>query len=163
MIKDGALKPIKTWNYTSESSFYVANEVDEIQTPMLGFYGTQIAVQWKPNHLAKIMECKNGGVAPDIELVGIFVCFIKLRLRSLEMITSIKIQRTQTAPRPSHRSARTSQWRALFNTMKVGDWFVVDKQYHSRLCNAGQLYLKGKYSLYKHPEQNDQYIFLRQK
>ena len=80
MMKDGALKPIKTWNYTSESSFYVANEVDEIQTPMLGFYGTQIAVQWKPNHLAKIIECKKGGVAPDIELVGNFIFSMRKNL-----------------------------------------------------------------------------------
>ena len=79
------------------------------------------------------------------------------------MFDSIKIQRTQTAPRPAKPRGRISKWKALFGSMKVGDWFVVDKQYHSRLCNAGQLYLKGKYSLYKHPEQNDQYIFLRQK
>jgi hypothetical protein len=44
MMKSGVLKPIKTWNYTSESLFYVANEIDEIHTPMLGFYGIQITV-----------------------------------------------------------------------------------------------------------------------
>lgn len=79
------------------------------------------------------------------------------------MIDSIKIERSKTAPRPSKRSTRQSTWRALFNTMKVGDWFIVDKEFYSRVGNAGQLYLKGKYSLYKHPEKESKYIFLRQK
>ena len=77
------------------------------------------------------------------------------------MIDLIKIERTKTAPRPSNRKARTSTWRTLFNTMKVGDWFVVDKKFYARVGNAGQLYLKGKYSLYRHPDKENKYIFLR--
>ena len=79
------------------------------------------------------------------------------------MFDTIKIQRTEIAPRPAKRTGRASQWRALFNTMKVGDWFVVDNANYAKVCNAGQLYLKGKYSLYKHPESEGQYIFLLRK
>ena len=77
------------------------------------------------------------------------------------MLDTIKIERTACAPRPSNRKPRTSKWRILLDSMKAGDWFVVDKKYYQRVSNAGQLYLRGKYRLYKHPETEGQYIFLR--
>jgi hypothetical protein len=79
------------------------------------------------------------------------------------MLDTIKIRRVELAPRPAKRTGRSSRWRALFNDMKVGDWFVVDKKHYSKVGNAGQLYLRGKYSLYKHPETEGQYIFVRTK
>jgi hypothetical protein len=45
--------------------------------------------------------------------------------------------------------------------MKIGDWFVVDKEYHPRIGASANIYLKGKYTFYMHPEEKDKYVFLR--
>lgn len=79
------------------------------------------------------------------------------------MIDQIKIERNKPAPRRAWGHSRTSNWKTLFESMKAGDWFVVDKSYHHRLGAAGSAYLKGKYSLYRHPDQESKYIFLRLK
>ncbi len=76
------------------------------------------------------------------------------------MIELIKIERDKTAPRRKYGHGR-SNWKLLFESMKVGDWFVVGKEYHHRLGAAGSAYLKGKYSLYMHPDQKEKYVFLR--
>ena len=77
------------------------------------------------------------------------------------MLDTIKVERTASAPRPSNTRTRRSKWRVLLHSLKVGDWFVVDKKYRARVRNAGQLYLRGKYSMYMHPKSEGQYIFLR--
>jgi hypothetical protein len=43
--------------------------------------------------------------------------------------------------------------------MSVGDWFVFDSKYHASFSTAGVTYARGRYSLYKHPENEAQYVF----
>lgn len=79
------------------------------------------------------------------------------------MIELIKVERNKTAPRRMFSHSSTSNWKTLFASMKAGDWFVIDQKYRGRLGAAGNSYLKGKYTLYKHPEQNEKYVFLKLK
>jgi hypothetical protein len=76
------------------------------------------------------------------------------------MIELIKIERDKTAPRRKDRRIE-SNWKLLFDSMKIGDWFVVDKEYHPRIGASANIYLKGKYTFYMHPEEKDKYVFLR--
>jgi len=77
------------------------------------------------------------------------------------MIELIKIERNKTAPRRKHARGKSSNWKILFESMKVGDWFVLNKEYRQRIGAAGTAYMKGKYSLYMHPEKQGKYVFLR--
>jgi len=83
-----------------------------------------------------------------------------MKYRTMET-DSIKIERNKTAPSPAKRRGRKGKWNPLFASMRVGDWFVVDKINRSRVSQNASLYLKGKYSMYKHPENEEQYIFVR--
>ncbi len=76
------------------------------------------------------------------------------------MIELIKIERDKTAPRRKTRHAK-SNWKLLFESMKVGDWFVVGKEHHPRVGASANTYLKGRYTFYMHPDQKDKYVFLR--
>lgn len=66
---------------------------------------------------------------------------------------------------PVNKSSRSthSRWRSLFEEMRVGDWFVLPKPHHARVQGAAHAYLKGRYSLYKHPESSEHYVFLKTK
>lgn len=79
------------------------------------------------------------------------------------MIEAIKVERTKPAPRRLNTRRRSSEWRSLFESMKIGDWFVVDKSERTRLGAASQAYMKGRYSLYLHPEKSDTYVFVKNK
>jgi len=78
------------------------------------------------------------------------------------MIEVIKIERNKPAPRRKFGNGK-SNWKELFDSMKVGDWFVIDTSYRARVGVAANAYLKGKYSLYMHPEKDSKYIFTRLK
>ena len=45
--------------------------------------------------------------------------------------------------------------------MKTGQWFELHEKYKDRVQAAAAAYLKGKYSLYKHPKKREVYVFLR--
>ena len=66
---------------------------------------------------------------------------------------------------PVNKSSRSthSRWRSLFEEMRVGDWFILPKDHHSRVQQAAYHYLKGRYSLYKHPSVANYYVFLKTK
>jgi len=79
------------------------------------------------------------------------------------MIEAIKVERTKPAPRRLNTRRRSSEWRNLFESMKVGDWFAVDKSVRTRLGAACTLHMKGRYNLYLHPEKPDTYVFVKTK
>lgn len=73
------------------------------------------------------------------------------------------IIKSTKAPVQHHSRSGRSKWRDLFEEMKVGEWFVLPKADHAKAQNAGFTYLKGRYSLYKHPTMKDYYVFLKVK
>lgn len=67
------------------------------------------------------------------------------------------------APTNRHSRSGTSKWRDHFEAMQVGDWFVIPKKDYGKVQNAANKYLRGRYSLYKHPEIADRYVCLKRK
>ena len=75
---------------------------------------------------------------------------------------AIKIRKTP-APVKLVRRSKSSAYRDLFEQMSAGNWFYVPKADYHKLQNAGQLYMKGNYSLYKHPRRPNTFVFKRLK
>ena len=69
------------------------------------------------------------------------------------------IIKDKKAPVQGHRKSGTSFWRDLYESMDVGDWFVLNKDEHSRVGKSANTYLRGRYRLYKNSEQEGTYIF----
>lgn len=63
------------------------------------------------------------------------------------------------APRRTTSSPNVSGYKELFGKMKVGQWFVVDASDKLRFNASANEYLKGRYSLYKHPTRKNKYVF----
>ena len=81
------------------------------------------------------------------------------------MNIQFEIFKSSVVPAPicTYRKNASSQWRDLFEAMGVGDWFVLPTEDHKKACNAAGKYLRGRYSLYKHPETANFHIFLKTK
>jgi len=75
---------------------------------------------------------------------------------------NVKI-RTSKAPAMRNRQNKTSSYRELFNSMSRGHWFTIDSCDYKKFQNAGQTYVKGRYSLYKHPTMQCKYVFMLNK
>jgi len=76
---------------------------------------------------------------------------------------TVKIIRNKKAPIQKHYKSGRSKWRDTFESMNVGHWFIVPAENKYSVQNAGSLYLKGRYSLYKHPTQAETYVFKKTK
>ena len=58
---------------------------------------------------------------------------------------------------PAHEKVNSrSMWRQKFEEMGVGDWFEVSKEQRNNVAVNANLYIKGKYTLYK---VGDGYVF----
>lgn len=75
----------------------------------------------------------------------------------------IKIRKTPAPVKLTNRGGRGSVYRDLFEQMKAGNWFYVAKADYNKIQNAGQLYMKGNYSLYRHPRRPNTFVFKRLK
>ena len=71
---------------------------------------------------------------------------------------SIVIKSTP-APRRVTTSPSHSEYKALFERMRVGDWFTIDAADKVRFSASASGYIKGRYSLYKHPTLKNKYVF----
>jgi hypothetical protein len=69
----------------------------------------------------------------------------------------------RTTQAPLRRTGPHSEWRSRMEAMDVGDWFELPEKFHARITSAAVSYLKGRYTCYKHPEQDGFYIFSRTK
>tara|TARA_B100000575_G_C23052044_1_gene605634 strand:- start:621 stop:848 length:228 start_codon:yes stop_codon:yes gene_type:complete len=58
------------------------------------------------------------------------------------------IKRGDVTPAPEKENSR-SQWRQKFESMGVGDWFEVSEDQRGNVATNANLYVKGKYSLYR--------------
>ena len=63
------------------------------------------------------------------------------------------------APRRVTTSPKQSGYRDLFSKMKVGNWFMIDEADKVRFNASANEFLKGRYSLYKHPTRKNKYVF----
>jgi len=72
--------------------------------------------------------------------------------------------RTSKAPARKHGRTLRGKWRDLFEAMEVGNWFTVtgDKE-RMATASAATVYLKGRYSLYKHPTKANTWVFTKVK
>lgn len=74
----------------------------------------------------------------------------------------IKVERNRKAPEPiNKRTGNRGYWSPIMTSMDKGNWFSVDKLNYGRVQAAGNKYLKGQYSFYKHPTKADSYVFVR--
>ena len=73
-------------------------------------------------------------------------------------LDTIKVKNTQ-APKMSSHKVASSKYRDLFSSLKPGQWFTVNSKDRNRLQAAAQSYVKGRYSLYRHPTQDCKYVF----
>lgn len=71
---------------------------------------------------------------------------------------AIKI-RNGVAPTNKHPKIGGSKYQALFSKMKKGQWFTLNSKDKAALQYAASTYLKGRYSLYKHPTMDCKYVF----
>jgi len=76
------------------------------------------------------------------------------RNKATPTITVIKNKKA-----PPRKTKPKSFYRDLIGSMGVGDLFVIDSKYHARFQTCGVTYARGRYSLYKHPENEAQYVF----
>ena len=65
------------------------------------------------------------------------------------------------APESIYVHDHKNTWRNFMLNMKTGQWFELPEKYKDRVQAAAAAYLKGKYSLYKHPKKREVYVFLR--
>ena len=65
------------------------------------------------------------------------------------------------APRSIYVHDHENTWRNFMLNMKTGQWFELPEKYKNRVQAAAAAYLIGKYSLYKHPQKREVYVFLR--
>jgi len=63
------------------------------------------------------------------------------------------------APRRTTGSPHVSGYKMLFSKMKVGNWFLVDASDKLRFNASANEYVKGRYSLYRHPTLKNKYVF----
>ena len=63
------------------------------------------------------------------------------------------------APRRTTYSPAVSYYKDFFEKMNKGSWFVIEESDKLRFNAAGNKYLKGRYSLYKHPTRKNKYVF----
>jgi hypothetical protein len=73
----------------------------------------------------------------------------------------IKVEKNRKAPERS--TTPFSKWRATFNNMDSGNWFVVSREnerqrVYSAIFNHKQ---SGKYSSYIHPDDNTKAVFVK--
>jgi hypothetical protein len=78
-------------------------------------------------------------------------------------IFTVKIIRNKKAPTQFYQKNARSKWRDTFEAMDVGHWFIVPARHKYSVANAASLYMKGRYSLYKHPETAETYVFKKNK
>ena len=64
-------------------------------------------------------------------------------------------------PAPERITQPGGAWSKFFPNLKTGDWFEVGPEDLNRVRSAGVKYMKGRYSLYKHPIKKDMHIFQR--
>jgi hypothetical protein len=63
------------------------------------------------------------------------------------------------APRRTTSSPNVSHYGDFFAKMKKGNWFVISSDDKNRFNAAGSTYLKGRFSLYRHPTLKNKYVF----
>ena len=63
------------------------------------------------------------------------------------------------APRRVTTSPKQSEYKTLFEKMKVGNWFLLDEADKVRFSASASTYMKGRYTLYKHPTRKNKYVF----
>ena len=73
-------------------------------------------------------------------------------------LNTIKIKNTK-APTMKHPKRSVSKYVELFNSMKAGQWFTINSKDKMKFNAAGSKYVKGRYSLYKHPTMDCKYVF----
>jgi len=69
----------------------------------------------------------------------------------------------QKAPVQQSHCSGTSYWRDLFESMKVGEWFILPKKHHKQTSGAASSYMRGRYRLYLHPTLEGYYVFAKTK
>lgn len=74
-----------------------------------------------------------------------------------------KVVKFQKAPVNLNCKSGRSEWRDLFESMDVGHWFEVDRSDYYRTQAAASNYLRGRYSLYKHPTKVATYVCVKNK
>ena len=75
----------------------------------------------------------------------------------------IKI-RTSKAPARKFGHSKRSKWRDVFEGMELGNWFLVSGHQDYTATNAAAAaYMKGRYSLYKHPTKENTWVFTKTK
>lgn len=67
--------------------------------------------------------------------------------------------RQDKAPVCHHSKSGTSRWKDLFESMRVSEWFTLNQEDYMKTSQAATKYMRGRYRLYKHPEQTDVFIF----
>lgn len=75
-------------------------------------------------------------------------------------MTHLKIQKTKA---PKRATPAGAPWRDMLTSMGVGHWFTIHKSDYQRTAAACSAYLKGRYSLRKHPTKADVYVVERTK
>ena len=73
-------------------------------------------------------------------------------------LNTIKINKTK-APVMKLGRNKGSEYTALFDSMKAGHWFTINSKDRLKFQAAASAYLKGRYSLYKHPTLDCKYVF----
>jgi hypothetical protein len=73
-------------------------------------------------------------------------------------LDSIKVKNTN-APKMTSFRFMSSRYRDLFDNLKPGQWFTINSGDKVKLQAAAQSYVKGRYSLYKHPTMDCKYVF----
>ena len=72
----------------------------------------------------------------------------------------IKIEKNRKAPERS--TTPFSKWRAIFNNIDKGNWFVVSEAQRARTYSAIVRHSQsGKFSSYIHPDDNTKAVFVK--
>ncbi len=59
------------------------------------------------------------------------------------------VVRKTKAPAMTSKKGPHGYWRAKFESMKVGEWFVVPKEDRTKVAASAWKHMKGRYSLYR--------------
>jgi len=75
-----------------------------------------------------------------------------------------KVIKDRKAPVYSMKSSGRSFWLDLFESMQVGDWFLLHNQADSiRAKKSACKYLRGRYRCYMNPEVEGTWVFTKTK
>jgi hypothetical protein len=71
------------------------------------------------------------------------------------------VVKDRKAPVQAMRCSGTSFWRDLFESMQVGDWFVLSKADLHRVKMSAGKYLRGRYRCYMNTEVAGTWVFTK--